>query len=558
MPVFEFTSPEGKKYRVTGPEGATQEEAFGMLQKQLSATPTTAPRPKQAVPAEPAAPNTGLMSVNAANRAIAGIPDAVLNTPNRLLNLGKAAVGTAATALGRPDLAPTPTPDPDFVRKGFEQAGFIKPELDPTTTGQRMLSSLVQGGVGAALGSPANSLRQMATNAGIGAVSGGVAGGVQEATGSAPLSITAGLLSPLAAGRAVSAVRQPGRSIDAETARLANRAQEDFDIPLRPDQLYNNRIAKMAGEAMEKVPLSGAPTEARQNSFNRAVIKTIGGNATADKLTPDVFDQAIRTSGKKIGDIAARNNVRMDQDFDDALNTHVMNADRFETTDVGRVVKNYVDELRNKTVNGVISGEAFRKLNTEINAKIRNTANGDLKHALGGLQDDMQNALERVLTGNDLTRLQNARQQYAIAKTIEPIVAKTTTGDISPAALMGRVTSNQAGKSRMARGTGGDIGDLARIGQRFLKEPNSSGTAERSLAYGMLGGGAVMEPATAAGIYGLANAYNRAGPAVSRRLSSLAAAPPSGPTVQMRDMLPPSLLATLMAAQNSQEERNGR
>lgn len=36
MPSFEFTSPDGKKYTVDGPEGATQEQAFAILQKQLA------------------------------------------------------------------------------------------------------------------------------------------------------------------------------------------------------------------------------------------------------------------------------------------------------------------------------------------------------------------------------------------------------------------------------------------------------------------------------------------------------------------------------------------
>lgn len=35
MPTFEFTSPEGVKYSVEGPEGATQEQAFAVLQQQL-------------------------------------------------------------------------------------------------------------------------------------------------------------------------------------------------------------------------------------------------------------------------------------------------------------------------------------------------------------------------------------------------------------------------------------------------------------------------------------------------------------------------------------------
>jgi hypothetical protein len=46
MPSFEFTSPEGKKYTVDGPEGATKEQAFQVLQQQIAtgtAKPTEAP-----------------------------------------------------------------------------------------------------------------------------------------------------------------------------------------------------------------------------------------------------------------------------------------------------------------------------------------------------------------------------------------------------------------------------------------------------------------------------------------------------------------------------------
>ncbi len=35
MPIFEFTSPDGKKYEVSGPEGATEDQAFRILQSQI-------------------------------------------------------------------------------------------------------------------------------------------------------------------------------------------------------------------------------------------------------------------------------------------------------------------------------------------------------------------------------------------------------------------------------------------------------------------------------------------------------------------------------------------
>src|ERR1700738_4988338 len=45
MPTFEFTSPEGKTYSVDGPEGATKEQAFQILQQHLGgATPAAAPQ----------------------------------------------------------------------------------------------------------------------------------------------------------------------------------------------------------------------------------------------------------------------------------------------------------------------------------------------------------------------------------------------------------------------------------------------------------------------------------------------------------------------------------
>jgi hypothetical protein len=35
MPTFDFESPEGRKYTLTGPEGATPEQAWSVLQQHL-------------------------------------------------------------------------------------------------------------------------------------------------------------------------------------------------------------------------------------------------------------------------------------------------------------------------------------------------------------------------------------------------------------------------------------------------------------------------------------------------------------------------------------------
>ncbi len=52
MPTFNFTSPDGKSYLVDGPEGATKEQAFGILQTRLGAAPKLGPKD---VPGQPPA-----------------------------------------------------------------------------------------------------------------------------------------------------------------------------------------------------------------------------------------------------------------------------------------------------------------------------------------------------------------------------------------------------------------------------------------------------------------------------------------------------------------------
>ncbi len=307
-----------------------------------------------------------------------------------------------------------------------------------------------------------------------------------------------------------------------ETARLAEKAQS-LNIPLRPDMLTDNRFARMMGEALEKVPLSGSKDDARQIGFNRALGAEIGADRNAKRMTPDVFDSAISQSGEKIGEIAAKTPVPLDSNFGTTLTQRVLQSQRFDTADVAKIIGNYAEDLRNAaSIDGVIPGEQFRKINSQIGRQMRGTQNGDLKMALGDLQDELHDALVRNISNpDDLAALTEARRQYAIAKTIEPLVAKSKSGDISPAGLMHAVTATKDKKSMMARGRSGDLGDLARIGQLFLKEPQSSGTAERAAVYGgLLGGAGYIEPFTASGILGGANLYNRAGPSLTKGILS--------------------------------------
>lgn len=351
-------------------------------------------------------------------------------------------------------------------------------------------------GLNPAVGMEANALKAPAVNAARRGA--GVAGeAVSDAAGKAKLAVTP--------------------KVAPDRANLAVRAQE-LGIQLRPDMLSDHTLGRMIGEALEKVPLSGSKAEQRQQAFNQAVMKTIGAESKEGKLTPDVFEKAFNGAGKTIGDISERTPVPLDPAFAADLSKHLSNMSK-ETTDVKNIVSSYVKDLHDAAENGVINGTQFRKINSQIGEQVRGTTDGDLRRALGNLQDDMQEALSRQLSGADKAALQDARKKYAIGIKLIPLVAKSETGDIRPASLMQAVTADKSGKRAMALGRGGDLGELAKIGQVFLKEPKSSGTAERNLAYGLIGdAGRVARDAV---IWPVANAYNRLGPKLSRKITGV-------------------------------------
>src|SRR5687767_202904 len=94
MPSFEFTSPEGKKYTVNGPDGATKEQAFQMLQTQLGA-PSQQPKSEGAAIAGEAGRQVGL-TVRAGVNGLMAIPNMVGDALNTAVNYGASGINKLA------------------------------------------------------------------------------------------------------------------------------------------------------------------------------------------------------------------------------------------------------------------------------------------------------------------------------------------------------------------------------------------------------------------------------------------------------------------------------
>ncbi len=247
-----------------------------------------------------------------------------------------------------------------------------------------------------------------------------------------------------------------GESVISPDKRALAQKAEGYGIPLRPDMLTDNKFARMAGEFSEQLPLTGDKGGARQDAFNSAIIKTVG--AEGDKLTPAVYDKALRTNGAQIGTLSKKPIPYFDTKLRSSLDERLAQANNFETSDVSKVVGSYVREIKNKIgEDGTIDGVAFRKIRTKLIGQMRRTDNGDLKHALSEIDEDMLDAIKSQLNPEESQIFNDARAKYARLKVIEPLVAKSKTGDISAASLMNAMTSDKTGKSLMARGRGGDL-----------------------------------------------------------------------------------------------------
>jgi len=572
MPTFEFTSPEGKKYTVNGPEGSTKEQAFGILQQKLGASTSAAP----STPATPApeAPGNISMSANAANKAIAGIPDTILNAPNRLLNLGKAAYGTLATALGRQDLAPEPTPDPDLVRRGFEKVGFIKPELEPVTSGQRMLSSLVQGGVGAAAGSPSASLRQLATNAAVGGLSGGAAGATKEATGNDTLAMTAGMLAPAAASRAITGAQQ---QIAANQLRQQQNAARDQNIAnarnagfvVSPSEVNPSTMNRALEGVAGKLSTRQLASSKNQEQTNQLVRQDLGVPENVP-LTTDLMAQ-LRRDAYQAGyaPVEAAGPIRPGAAFKrdlDSISQQFKGAARSFPAAVKDEVSNMIDSLKVRQFDAA-DGVKMAQILRDESAK--SYAGGD--KAMGKAQraaaTAIEDQIERGLSGLGqpgaelLDNFRAARQQMAKTHTVEAAM-NPATGNIEAQKL--------AAELRKGKPLSGGIKTVANAAAAF---PNNFQSMEKVGAIPGISpldvfGGATLGALGAAGA-GPSGALLAAAPAVRPVARSMILSP----AYQQRfansdysngaltrgfaagDLNNPQLLSALISAQQQENER---
>ena len=297
-----------------------------------------------------------------------------------------------------------------------------------------------------------------------------------------------------AAGRRV--VTPLPSNLTPEQQRLATVLQNE-GINLSAGQQTGNKGLQFTEDAAAKLPggdlLVANPRANQSEQFTRAVLGRAGIDASA--ATPEVLQNAHSNIGQTIGDITGAYGVQFDPQYATDIHSTVATYAKNLNTDQKSTIAGYISDLKN--AGGNISGDVYQKTRSNIGRAIRSQSglNGDpeYKNALIGIQNALDDAAERSMLRagavDDVKALQGARQQYANLMTIEDAVARSgekgAAGLINPSSLSA-ATKAAVGKRQYARGVG-NLNDISRAGDAFIRPLPDSGTAQRSAIPTMAG-----------------------------------------------------------------------
>jgi hypothetical protein len=380
---------------------------------------------------------------------------------------GVAAYDALAPHLGMPQSTP------EFRQALFGEPGQATDALSkipganpfthtPTTSIGKDLDAPIQSTMGALAAGPGGVIRRTALGAAGGAA--GEAVGNQVDPRYAPLVAMA--TNALVQGGGHAALPNPGASIDAADAAVAQRSQAMFGIPFRAQDATPGSLMR-----------SPAHLDDLNDALRRNVVQQMGENPdtglaeTSNKVTPAVIDSTLTRSGNTIDTIGKNNTIGQLQAA--TLRTRLGQLDNDINSVTGlsqgdpAIMRQGLAGVRNAIdPNGTMSGTSYLGLVQKGSFLDRLAGSSNPAVANIALQtiEAVHDAMSRSLSNQDQGALTNARYQYRLAKTVEPLVGADRTGNINAGDLAARITAQSdlldSGKYNIARTGGGTIGAL--------------------------------------------------------------------------------------------------
>lgn len=371
------------------------------------------------------------------------------------------------------------------ARSGLSAVTGGASEYKPETTAGEFASTVgefVPGAVAFGGASPSN-IARFAVAPGLASEAAG------QATEGSPYEPYARIAAALAAPVAVSAVQRlvTPIGVSAERAAAADILRSEGVRPTAGQVTGNKGLRYRESE------LGGARAadmiEQQGEQFTRAALSRAGINA--ERATPEVMRDGLRSLGDRFDDLATRTTVHFDNQLQNDLLADVVTYQQ-NATAVAPVVENTANRIAEIAAQngGVIPGRNYQTLRSDIGRASARASDPSVKFALRDLQESLDDAVSRAMPSDVLPAWQEVRQQYRNFLTLER--AATGAGEdaalglISPARLRQATVTTQ-GRRNYVTGQG-DFDELARSGQALLTPLPQSGTAPR-LDARTIGGG---------------------------------------------------------------------
>jgi hypothetical protein len=225
------------------------------------------------------------------------------------------------------------------------------------------------------------------------------------------------------------------------------------------------------------------------SAYTRAALKAAG--VQADNAGPEVMKAAFDKAGKTFDYLASVTPVKVDQALQNDLLKAVTDYEAVsgQSVPILHQMLNRVGELAAQN-NGVLKGESYKVLVTDLRTSAQQSANAEVQGALNRMREALDDAVERSANGQTKAAWQKARQNYAnlmvVTNAVKGAGDSAVKGLITPESLRSAVSAGNA--RRYVKG-GGDLNELARAGVIGMPRLPDSGTAARLTPLLMMQGG---------------------------------------------------------------------
>lgn len=469
MPTFEITSPDGKQYEVTGPEGSTKEQALERVKSQHAAA---------------SSPGLGGTLLDVGKSFGVGVAKGAESFPGAMASmLGAAGRGVESLGFGNQEEAAKR----EQFRKENPRQMLTDKLPKPTTTAGKYAESVGEFGP-ATLASPGGAVGRAVSAVG-GGMGSEAAGQLTEGTGAEPY---ARIVGGVAGGVLPSAAARTITPLPANARHAANVATLEHEgvTGLTAGERTGYRPLRYMEEHIGGSPTAGRAAEEAidrpREQFTRAALERIGEHA--DRATPEVIDRAHTRIGNEFDRLSAASDSRIDQHYvNDILQAQSEYDHLFVDPLKKPMVDNVIDHAMNKLArSGTMTGEEYKAVRSRVERMRRGQKQDpELSGFLASVRDAMDNLIERNLVARnspDVGAWRDVRNQYRNLLVIDRATTGAETGGlITPSKLkQGAVGQN---RTAYARGQG-DFAELARAGENVMPGLPQSGTAPRLLSEG--------------------------------------------------------------------------